>query len=123
MALFCILTIGDYREITIRKQGKPLKKVLYINIQYVNLAFDIVLKLSAMKESCQKYEQQITKAKETIGLIEQELHQVRLKLQNDPNNAIYMQELKNISLDMTITLNELEHSESALENCISQQNS
>ena len=76
-----------------------------------------------MKESCQKYEQQITKAKETIGLIEQELHQVRLKLQNDPNNAIYMQELKNISLDMTITLNELEHSESALENCISQQNS
>lgn len=75
-----------------------------------------------MKESCQKYEQQITKAKETIGLIEQELHQVRLKLQNDPNNAIYMQELKNINLDMTITLNELEHSESALENCISRQN-
>ena len=75
-----------------------------------------------MKESCQKYEQQITKAKETIGLIEQELNRVRLKLQNDPNNAVYMQELKNISLDMTITLNELEHSESALEDCISRQN-
>lgn len=68
-----------------------------------------------MKLSRQDYLQQISKAKETIAILENELHQIRLKLQKSPNNAIHLQELKRINLDMTITLNELEHSQSFLD--------
>ena len=71
-----------------------------------------------MEDICQKYKQQVNKAKETVGLIEGELHQIRLKLQKNPTNATYLQELKNTTLDMTITLNELEHSQNALEECM-----
>jgi hypothetical protein len=75
--------------------------------------------LNAMEEICQKYKQQVNKAKETVALIEDEMYQIRLKLQKDPNNAVYLQELKNTTLDMTITLNELEHSQNAFEQCMS----
>lgn len=71
-----------------------------------------------MEEKCQKYKQQVTKAKETVGIIEEELYQIRLKLQKDPTNAVFLQQLKNTTLDMTITLNELEHCQNALEECI-----
>ena len=74
-----------------------------------------------MEENCQKYKQQVIKAKETVGVLEEELYQIRLKLQKNPNNAGYMQELKNTTLDMTITLNELEHSQNAFDDCISGQ--
>jgi hypothetical protein len=67
---------------------------------------------------CDKYKQQVNKAKETVGELEEKLYQVRLKLQNNPTSAIYLQEIKDITLDMTITLNELEHSQSAWEKCV-----
>lgn len=72
-----------------------------------------------MEEICQKYKQQVNKAQETVGIIESELNRIHLMLQKNPNNAIYLQELKNTTLDMTITLNELEHSQQALEQCMS----
>ena len=65
------------------------------------------------------YQQEIRKAKQTIGVLENELHLIRLKLQKNPTSAIFMQELKNIMIDMTITLNELEHAQYSLEKCIS----
>jgi len=71
-----------------------------------------------MKDNCQQYKQEIEKAKETIGLLEGELHEIRLKLKNSPNNAILMQEMKRVTLDMTITLNELEHSQNSLDRCM-----
>jgi len=71
-----------------------------------------------MKNNCQQYKQEIEKAKETIGLLESELHEIRLKLKNSPNNAIFMQEMKRVTLDMTITLNELEHSQNSLDRCM-----
>lgn len=74
-----------------------------------------------MKESCNQYKQQVTKAKETVGILENELHEIRLKLQKSPMNATLLQELKKITLDMTITLNELEHSQSAFEQCMHEQ--
>ncbi len=71
-----------------------------------------------MEDLCHKYKQQVSKAKETIGIIEEELYQIRLKLQKDPTNAAFLQKLKNTTLDMTITLNELEHCQHALEECL-----
>jgi hypothetical protein len=76
-----------------------------------------------MKENHQLYAQQVQKAKETIALLENETQQIQQKLQKNPNSAVYLQELKRISLDMTITLNELEHSESALHSCMVRQKS
>ena len=73
-----------------------------------------------MQES-ERYQQEISKANETIGLLENQLHQIRLKLQKNPTSAVFMQELKNIMLDMTITLNELEHAQNSLEKCTSHQ--
>jgi len=70
-----------------------------------------------MENSCDKYVLQIKKAKETVGILEGELHQIRLKLKSAPMNADFLRELKRITLDMTITLNELEHSQSMLDDC------
>ena len=68
-----------------------------------------------MELSHQDYLHQVKKAKETVGILEHELHQVRLKLQKSPNSAMHLQELKKVNLDLTITLNELEHSQSFLD--------
>lgn len=76
-----------------------------------------------MEDNCQKYKQQVNKAKETLAFIEEQLYQIRLKLQKDSNNAVFHQELKNTTLDMTITLNELEHSQNAFEQCINKHSS
>ena len=70
-----------------------------------------------MELPCEKYQQQVKKAKETVGILENELHQIRLKLKNAPTDAAFLKELKRITLDMTITLNELEHSQNLLDEC------
>ena len=67
-----------------------------------------------MKPTREEYQQQIQIAKETVGKLEDDLHIVRNKLQKEPLNAEYLKHLKQITLDMTITLNELEHSQSFL---------
>ena len=77
----------------------------------------ILYKLNAMENSCDRYVLQVKKAKETVGILEGELHQIRLKLKTAPTNADFLRELKRITLDMTITLNELEHSQSMLDDC------
>lgn len=70
-----------------------------------------------MENSCDRYVLQVKKAKETVGVLEAELHQIRLKLRNAPTDATLLRELKRITLDMTITLNELEHSQSMFDDC------
>lgn len=67
--------------------------------------------------SCQEYELQIKKARETITLLEARLEKVRSKLERSPEDATFRRELKQVTLDMTITLNELEHAESEFEIC------
>ena len=78
-----------------------------------------MINLKFMNDSCQIYEQQVSKAKETVAILEDKLHEVRLKIQKS-NKAEYLQELRKITLDMTITLNELEHCQYNLEQCIKQ---
>jgi len=70
-----------------------------------------------MENSCDRYVLQVKKAKETVAILENELHQIRLKLKNNPMDANFLRELKRVTLDMTITLNELEHSQSMLDDC------
>lgn len=72
-----------------------------------------------MNDSCHIYQQQVNKAKETIGILEDKLHEIRLKIQKN-NRAEDLQELRKITLDMTITLNELEHCQDNLERCMNQ---
>lgn len=69
-----------------------------------------------MNNSCQIYVDQINKAKETVEMLENQLHETRLKIQkyNDANDY---QMLRKLTLDMTITLNELEHSQFNLDQC------
>lgn len=69
-----------------------------------------------MKMPRQEYEMQIKKAYETIGFLEDKLNKVKLKLEKNPEDATVKRELKQVTLDMTITLNELEHAQSELEN-------
>ena len=70
-----------------------------------------------MENVCQKYVLQIVKAKETLGTLEEDLHNIRIQLKNNPNHSNLLKELKQVTLDMTITLNELEHSQHMLEEC------
>ena len=72
-----------------------------------------------MNDSCKLYSDQVKKAKETVALLENQLHEIRLKIQKD-NKAEYYQELRQLTLDMTITLNELEHSQYNLDQCMNQ---
>jgi len=78
-----------------------------------------MINLKFMNDSCQIYEQQVNKAKETVAILEDKLHEIRLKIQKK-NRAEDLQELRKITLDMTITLNELEHCQYNLEKCIKQ---
>ena len=59
------------------------------------------------------YEKQLDKAKETLEILEQKLHLIRQELKENPIDANKMRDLRNLTLDMTITLNEIE-------NCIDQ---
>lgn len=70
-----------------------------------------------MENECYKYVLQVVKAKETLGVLESDLHDIRLKLKNNPTHAGHLKELKKITLDMTITLNELEHCQYMLDEC------
>lgn len=70
-----------------------------------------------MENVCHKYVLQVAKAKETLGTLEEELYIIRIKLKDHPTHSDYLKELKRVTLDMTITLNELEHSQYMLDEC------
>lgn len=70
-----------------------------------------------MENVCHKYMLQIQKVRETIDYLENELDRIRKKLKDSPNHSDSLRELKQRTLDMTITLNELEHCQSMLEDC------
>ena len=75
-----------------------------------------------MDNSCQLYEQQVKKAKETIAILETKLEELTLNLEKT-NSSFVLQELRKTTLDMTITQNELEHSQFNLDKCLKQNNS
>lgn len=70
-----------------------------------------------MENICQRYLLELQKVKETAALLESELDGLKLKLRANPIHSGYLKDLKRVSLDMTITLNELEHCQSKLDEC------
>ena len=57
------------------------------------------------------YEKQLVIAKETLEMLEDELHLIRQSLKENPIDPEKMRDLRNLTLDMTITLNEIENCE------------
>ena len=60
------------------------------------------------------YEQLLVIAKGTLETLENKLHKIRVELKNNPIDAEKMRDLNNLTLDMTITLNEIENYEDQL---------
>lgn len=75
-----------------------------------------------MDDSKNKFRELIKKAKNTVGILEEQLYQVRLKLQKNPNDEAYLLELKKITLDMTHVLSELDKYQHYIEKKIKQNN-
>jgi hypothetical protein len=70
-----------------------------------------------MSDSCQLYSEQLSKAKKTISALENELHEVRLKVLKSNNNPDHLQEFKNITLEMSKVLNEIEIHQLNIDEC------
>lgn len=68
-----------------------------------------------MERSYENYVQKVKKAKEIIGELENELYEVRKKLQNNRNDVSLLQELRRTTLNMSSTVNELEYYQSVLD--------
>jgi hypothetical protein len=68
-----------------------------------------------MERSYENYVQKVKKAKEIIGDLENELFEVRKKLQNNRNDVNLLQELRRTTLNMSSTVNELEYYQSVLD--------
>jgi len=64
-----------------------------------------------MNISCHHYEMQVERARETARILEEKLTNLRSKLDLNPEDATYRRELKQLDLDMKITMNEIEHAE------------
>ena len=68
-----------------------------------------------MVMSVAEYEMQAKIVKETITILESKMSNVHRELQFNPDSTILKRELRELTLDMTITINELEQTENALE--------
>ncbi len=67
-----------------------------------------------MKDISVMYQSQYKKAKETLDILEKQRAQIDFSLQSNPICSILHKELRTINLDIKITVNEMEHAESAI---------
>jgi len=70
-----------------------------------------------MSMPCKEFESQIERAQEAVKTLQEKLNSVRQHLDTNPDDALNRRELKQLTLDMKITMNELEHAQSELESC------
>lgn len=70
-----------------------------------------------MKDPCNLYKSQYSKAKETLDILQQQKYQIDNNLKSDPISSDLHQELRRINLDIKITINELEHAENDIVKC------
>lgn len=68
-----------------------------------------------MVMSLAEYEMQAKIVKETIIILESKMNKVRSHLRLNADCTMLKRELRELTLDMTITINELEQTENALE--------
>lgn len=70
-----------------------------------------------MKDSCDLFKSQFKKAKETLVVLEEQKAEINLKLESNPSSASLNKELRTVNMDIRITLNEIEHAESCIQEC------
>lgn len=70
-----------------------------------------------MEPHCLQYLAQISRAKDELASLEQQLHEIRLKLRHEPEHPAHLREMRSVTLEMTITLNEIEHCQERYDQC------
>ena len=70
-----------------------------------------------MEDPCILYKSQYKKAKETLDILEKEKEIINLTLESNPSSASWNKKLRDINMDIKITMNEIEHSDFNLQNC------
>lgn len=70
-----------------------------------------------MNDPCNLFKSQYKKAKETLVILEEQKAEINFKLESNPSSATLHKELRTVNMDIKITLNELEHAESCIQEC------
>ena len=70
-----------------------------------------------MEDPCNLFKSQYKKAKETLVILEEQKAEINLKLESNSSSATLHKELRNVNMDIRITLNEIEHAESCIQEC------
>lgn len=70
-----------------------------------------------MNDPCQLFKSHYKKAKETLDILEQQKYQIEFDLESNPISADLNKKLREINLDIKITVNELEHANYSIEKC------
>ena len=77
----------------------------------MNLSFNIDVHLfitNKHQNMKTKYEIQLSRATDALEILESKMHEVRLFLKDNPDDAMHLKKMRELTLDMTITLNEIE---------------
>lgn len=82
-------------------------------INFVNIIYRTIINI--MNDFYPKYEQKAIEAKKKVTVLENELLEVRNKLNSDKYNINLIQELKRINTRMSKAIYELKHSQLVLE--------
>ncbi|POY37637.1 hypothetical protein C3L50_13770 [Flavobacterium alvei] len=72
-----------------------------------------------MKDPCNLYISQRNKAKEALDILEKQRDEINFKLKSNDFCANLHKELRTLNMDIRITLNEIEHAEYNIQECIS----
>ena len=75
-----------------------------------------------MKDPYTLYQSQYKKAKEALTILEEQRAEINLKLESDASSALLHKELRTVNMDIRITLNEIEHAESCIQDYESKYN-
>ena len=70
-----------------------------------------------MSDLCQLYSEELSNNKKTISVLENELHEIRVKILKSNNNPEYIKEFKKITLEMSKVLNEIEIHQLKVDEC------
>jgi hypothetical protein len=70
-----------------------------------------------MTDPCNLFKSQYKKAKETLDILELQKYQIELDLESNPISSDLNKKLREINLDIKITINELEHANYSIDKC------
>ena len=70
-----------------------------------------------MNDPCHLFKSQYKKAKETLDILHKQKHQIELDLESNPISSDLNKKLREVNLDIKITVNELEHANYSIEKC------